>query len=317
VNASSAIASALKAPRSRHGPELARLIASRAVVEGTTLGGFSGVCYYRASSPVRVQKAVVPGPRLLVVGQGRKVAKFRGGELVYDEQSFLVVTGETYFEAVVSEATAARPYLEMCMELPPEVVARTLLAVAHAPAASIAARGARRGSPLPAFVSELDPPLAGALVRLIAALDDRLEREVIAPLVLEEIVFRLLRCDGAAVVREAVGKEDATIQRAMQFIRENAARTLSVEDMARHVGMSASHFAHRFSAVARVSPMRYVKHVRLESARELMLGGSIRVAEAAARVGYESASHFTRDFKLAYGAAPAEYSRRFRTGAAR
>jgi len=95
-------------------------------------------------------------------------------------------------------------------------------------------------------------------------------------------------------------------------MRANAARALSVDDVARHVAMSASHFAHRFRAVARVSPMRYLKHVRMNDARELMITTGARVAEAASRVGYESPSHFTRDFRSHFGAAPAEYVRRFR-----
>jgi AraC-like DNA-binding protein len=76
--------------------------------------------------------------------------------------------------------------------------------------------------------------------------------------------------------------------------------------------MSPSHFAHRFRALARVSPMRYLKQVRLTEARALMLAGHAGVAEAAARVGYESASHFARDFKSSFGAPPARYVRALR-----
>jgi AraC-like DNA-binding protein len=98
----------------------------------------------------------------------------------------------------------------------------------------------------------------------------------------------------------------------MRYLRDHAARTVSVDEVARHVAMSPSHFAHRFRAVARTSPMRYLKQVRLQNARALLVADGLRVNEAAARVGYESASHFTRDFKSYFGAAPAEYQRRFR-----
>jgi transcriptional regulator GlxA family with amidase domain len=136
----------------------------------------------------------------------------------------------------------------------------------------------------------------------------------VAPLVLEELVFRLLRSDAAAVVRRAVvpdGNADA-IQRAMVFMRRNAAKPLSVLTVARHVAMSPSHFAHRFRALARVSPMQYLKQLRLNEARALMLSEGLGVGEAAQRVGYESPSHFTRDFKSSFGAAPAVYVRALR-----
>ncbi|MGZ3437923.1 MAG: helix-turn-helix domain-containing protein, partial [Polyangia bacterium] len=117
-----------------------------------------------------------------------------------------------------------------------------------------------------------------------------------------------------AVLRAAVARDrDAdSIQQAMLFMRAHATRPLSVEEVARHVAMSPSHFAHRFRAVARTSPMRYLKQVRLLDARALLLADGLRVNEAAARVGYESASHFTRDFKSYFGATPADYVRRFR-----
>jgi len=76
--------------------------------------------------------------------------------------------------------------------------------------------------------------------------------------------------------------------------------------------MSPSHFAHRFRAVVRMSPMRYVRQLRLQHARRWLVADGLRVNEAATRAGYESTSHFTRDFKSEYGAAPGEYTKRFR-----
>jgi len=277
--------------------------------EGTTLAGYGGICYYRVSRPMPFSKTTAFGPRLIVAAQGRKISKFSRGELMYDEDHFLVVTGETQFSGVILEASPDRPYLGMCLELPPEAVARTLLAVSEVTS------GPALVPRLPAFVSPLSEPIVSAVTRLICALDDPLDRKVIAPLAIEELVFRLLRTDAAAVIRATVREGDTAIQAAMRYIRDNAARALTVEGVARHVGMSPSHFAHRFSAVARVSPMRFLKHVRLEAARDLLLAERVRAKEAAARVGYESASHFTRDFKVAYGATPTEYVLKLRRGA--
>jgi AraC-like DNA-binding protein len=291
-------------------PQLLAALQARATTDGVTQAAHSGVHFYRVTGPVRFRKVPIFGPRLIVAAQGRKVAKFPGGELEYDANHYLVVTGGTQLEGHVVEASADKPYLAMCIALAPEVVARTLLALSDAePALQLA-------DPvvpvLPAFVSPLDDAVAGGVVRLLQALDDPLECRVLAPLVLDELVFRLLRSEAASFVRSAVREGDASIQEAMRFMRQNATRPLTVEQVARHVGMSGSHFAHRFSAVARVSPMRFLKQLRLDAARELMLGQSLRAGDAAVQVGYESASHFTRDFKQAFGSAPAEYVRRFR-----
>ena len=283
---------------------------ARAVSDGVVEAPYPGVHFYRASAPVRYRKVPIFGPRLIVAAQGRKVASFPSGELVYDANHYLVVTGGTQLEGRVVEATPEKPYLALCIALAPETVARTLLALSDAAPVEGPAQPAVPG--LPAFVSPLDGPVASGVVRLLHALEDPLERRVVAPLVLDELVFRLLRSEAAAFVRGAVREGDANIQEAMRYMRENATRALSVEQVARHVGMSGSHFAHRFSAVARVSPMRFLKQLRLDAARELMLGQSVRASDAAVRVGYESPSHFTRDFKQAFGSAPAEYVRRLR-----
>jgi len=89
-------------------------------------------------------------------------------------------------------------------------------------------------------------------------------------------------------------------------------RPFSVDSIARQVAMSTSHFAHRFRVVARMSPMRFVKEVRLDAARALLLCKGARASEVALRVGYESPAHFARDFKRRFGASPARYARRLR-----
>jgi AraC-like DNA-binding protein len=210
--------------------------------------------------------------------------------------------------------SAPRPYeivqtganVSANLELPRDVIAKTLLALADADVAP----GSEHAT---AFVSPIDPAVEDNIVRYLRAIDDPMERRVIAPLSMEELVFRLLRTGAAAVLRAVVvqGRDVDAIQQAMHYMRERATHPLSVEDVARHVGMSASHFAHRFRAVARTSPMRYLKQLRMQNARTLLLANQLRVSEVALRVGYESASHFTRDFKSCFGATPAEYVRRF------
>lgn len=280
-------------------------LAARITRDGVTEAPYPGVHFYRASAPVHFRKMPILGPRLIVAAQGRKLARFPGGQLHYDANHYLVMTGGTHLEGQVLEASPDAPYLALCMALAPEVVARTLLALADAaPSSPVVA------PPVPAFVSPLDAQVSSGVVRLLRALEDPVESRVVAPLVMDELVFRLLRSDAAAYVRGAVREGDASIQEAMRFMRERAPEALTVEQVARHVGMSESHFAHRFSMVARVSPMRYLKQLRLDAARELMVGQRLRAGDAALRVGYESASHFTRDFKQQFGASPGEYVRR-------
>jgi AraC-like DNA-binding protein len=312
VLSSAAISPIRPLPLTEERPDLgrlARLIAAGARGEGCTDALFPGLRYARYSSPSSFLKAHLSGPVLTVVVQGSKVARWPVGELAFDPSRYLVVTGEGLFEGSVVEASADRPYLAMSVLLPPDLVAKVLVALAGVETAP----GAET---VPAFIGPLDRALADNVERFLQAVADPVAREILAPLALEEIVFRLLRSEAAAAVRSAVGRapDAAQIQKAMTFMRAHLTEPISVEAVARRVAMSPSHFAHRFRAVARVSPMRYLKQLRLEKARQLLVGGGARAREAAASVGYESASHFARDFKQSFGASPARYVRRFLAG---
>jgi AraC-like DNA-binding protein len=128
---------------------------------------------------------------------------------------------------------------------------------------------------------------------------------------MDEILFRLLRSDAAAAVRSGVGASaDAhRIIESMQFIREHHAKKLDVQKVARHVAMSPSHFAHRFRAVARISPMRFLREVRLDRARALLFENGARASDVALQVGFESPAHFTREFKRRFGTPPSHVLR--------
>ncbi|WAS89951.1 AraC family transcriptional regulator [Nannocystis punicea] len=289
-------------PKRGHADLLA-LVARHANVKGRTDSPYPGLWFWRCDEPVTKRKSQALTLSLAVIVQGRKAVNFGEHAFTYDPFNYLVLTGEADYESTIIDASAERPYLSMSVGVPPDVVARTLIALADSDLGGV-------DEPAPAYVSRLDAPIVDALCRLLEAVGDPAERAVLAPLIVEEIVFRLLRSDAAAVLRRAVRRGDeARIQESMAFIRAHAAERLTVENLARRAAMSPSHYAHRFRAVARVSPMRYVKHVRLHEARTLLLRGA-RAGEVAGQVGYASASHFTRDFKSYFGVPPAEYARR-------
>ncbi len=282
--------------------ELLALVARHATRDGRTDSAHPGVWFWRRERPPPRQRSTTGTLTLAVIVQGTKVVEIDGRSLAYDALRYLVLTGETQFDSMVTAASPERPYLSLGVAMPPELVAKTLAALAE-----VEAVGSEE--PAPAFVARLDAGMLDALCRLLRSIDEPAERAVLTPLIIEELVFRLLRSDGAAALRRAVGRGDAVrIEETMAFIRAHVTARLSVDDLARRVAMSPSHFAHRFRAVARLSPMRYVKHVRMHEARALLLRGA-RAGEVAQHVGYASASHFTRDFKGQFGVTPAAYAR--------
>jgi hypothetical protein len=173
------------------------LLGARAPVEGRSDALHPGVHFFRSSQPAVFRKTVTFGPTLTVVAQGRKVARFGAVELSYAPCHYLVVTGETVFEGSIVEASAAEPYLCVSIDIPPDLIAKTLLAMADAKAEPMRETA-------PAFVAPIEPAIKNGVVRLLHAIDDPLERQIVAALILEELVFRLLRSDAASVLRRAL-----------------------------------------------------------------------------------------------------------------
>lgn len=285
-------------PRGNPADPLARvreLASSLAAPEGHTAPLFPNLCLYRFSAPTTFRKAATFGVTLGVALQGEKRIIMGEREFTVDPSRLLVVTRES--EHLSAAMTA--PYLGLSLCFGPERVARALVALAEA-------GGDTAPEPVPAFLIPPDAGIASALERLLSYVSDPLDQKLLAPLAIDEILFRLLRSDAAAAVRAAVGSPSsaAPILEVMQYIRRHHAQKLTVERLAKRAAMSASHFAHRFRAVARVSPMRYLREARLDRARQLLLENGGRVSEVALEVGFESPAHFTREFKRRFGIAP-------------
>ena len=152
----------------------------------------------------------------------------------------------------------------------------------------------------------LDPPLLDAVTRLVALLDAPADAGILAPLVLREITYRVLGSAQGGRLRQiaAAGAPAQRISRAVRLLKERFSEPLRVEDLAREVRMSPSAFHQHFKRVTTMSPLQYQKRLRLQEARRLMLGDGLEAAEAAYRVGYESPSHFSREYRRQFGAPP-------------
>src|SRR5687767_12069344 len=97
--------------------ELRDHIERHATTEGRHPSPLPEVMFVRSHRPTPVARARAPSLLLCVIVQGKKMSRFDGGELVYDAESYLVVTGELEYESWVVEASEARPYLTMLVQL--------------------------------------------------------------------------------------------------------------------------------------------------------------------------------------------------------
>ena len=207
----------------------------------------------------------------------------------------------------VVEASPGRPYLSLRLVLDPSVVTSVMVE-----SGLVQPRG--DGGVKAVDVSPLDANLLDATLRLVRLIDTANEYRVLAPLVIREIVYRLLTGAQGNRMRHLAtfGGHAHRMVRAVERLRENFDKPLRIEDIARELSMSISGFHAHFKAVTAMSPLQFQKQLRLQEARRLMLSENLDAAEAGYRVGYDDASHFSREYKRHFGKPPVRDVERLR-----
>ena len=199
----------------------------------------------------------------------------------------------------VTDATPAEPY--MCMRLHLNVAVLRELII-EAELENDVAHGLSLGLALGTVTSEL----LAAATRLVALLDTPRDIKVLAPIAEREILYRLLVSGQAGRLLQIARPHSklSQVNKAIDFIKRNFDKALRMSDVARKAGMSASALNQHFRAATAMSPLQYQKHVRLQTARRLIFTESVDAAAAANRVGYESPSQFSREYRRLFGAPP-------------
>ncbi|HVS36511.1 MAG TPA: AraC family transcriptional regulator [Gemmataceae bacterium] len=242
--------------------------------------------------------ALVYEPSVCVVAQGAKEVILADETYRLDPAQSLLVSVDLPVAARVVEASPARPYLAARIALDPAVVGELVADGMTTPPL---------GPPVRAIaVTPVEPPLLDAVARLVALLDSPRDVAALAPLVLREITYRLLAGPQGSRLRQIVsaGAPAQRIALAIRWLKDHFTDPLRVESLAKHVRMSLSAFHLHFKGVTAMSPLQYQKRLRLQEARRLMLGEGLDAAGAAFRVGYESPSQFSREYRRMFGAPP-------------
>lgn len=248
-------------------------------------------------------------PSCCIVAEGSKEVTLGSESFVYDASHYLIATMGVPAVARIVHATPARPYLSVRFLLDPATVTSVILE------SDLVLHGREPAGVSKAVdVSAVSADMLDAALRLVRAAESAKEYRVMAPLILRELVYRLVTGTQAARLNQLArfGGQDHRMVRAVKLLSDHYAEPLRVEALARRVGMSVSGFHAHFKAATNMSPLQFQKQLRLQEAKRLMLSEDFDAGAAAFRVGYEDQSHFSRDYKRQYGEPPARDIRRLR-----
>ena len=280
-------------------PGLARLIAAYAPHDGSFELRIPGLHASRFSRVNRECVHALRLPSLCIVAQGAKTVIVGQEVYEYDTSRMIVFSVALPVAAHVTQASFAKPYLALKLDLDPQKIAELVLKVYPQGLPPVQERRA-------VYVTPADTSIVNAATRLMECLAQPGDVELLAPLVMHEILIGLLRSPiGVRVAQMGLAESNVhRIAKAISWLHTNFSQPMKVEELAGLVHMSVSSFHQHFKSITSMSPLHYQKVLRLQEARRLMLSTLMGAGTACQRVGYVSASQFSRDYGRFFGSAP-------------
>lgn len=283
--------------------ELAELLERNTTMDGTYETSVPGLRFVRASRTSEPVYSVYE-PSLCVVAKGTKMVMLGKESYTYDSASYLTASVHLPITGQVITASPEEPYLCVHLQLDMDLIFEVIQSSNQVASDRSPGRGL--------VISRVDDSLLEAVLRLIRLLQAPEDIPFLASGVKREIIYRILQNDQDGYIKQfaLTGSHGQRIAKAIGLLNREYAQPLKVEELAKEARMSTSSFYQHFKAVTGMSPIQYQKQIRLQEARRLLLTDDMEAAEAAFQVGYESPSHFSREYSRRFGLPPIKDIRR-------
>lgn len=247
-------------------------------------------------------------PLVSVIVQGSKRSLIGSQEFVFRRGQFLVSGIDMPSSSSFFDTAPGQPFLSLFFYLDRQILTDLMLRMRPA------GKTPQEDGPAVA-VADAEPEFLEAVLRLAELLDKPEQIAIRAPMILRELHYLLLIGPLGHVLRGlyAQGSQNSQVLQAVSILRRDLGAPVRMESLARQVGMSLSTLHRHFKTVTGLSPLQYLKQLRLHEAQRLMLMEDMRAASAALSVGYESVTQFSREYKRMFGEPPHRDIQRKRT----
>lgn len=277
---------------------IAATIADSLDISGDKESAVPDLLFFRRHAPTEPAFCLI-APSIVLVVQGMKRMLIGADAYDYDPGSFLITSLDLPASTQVVQASTGTPCLGLVLKLDLQIIAELISsgAVPH-PETKSGSRGIGLGT--------MSLRLLRAIRQLCELHNEPEAMDVLRPGLLTEIHYRLMLSDQAPLLWQIVsaGSQSQRVAKAIEWLKMHYAEPLRIEDLAARVQMSSSSLHHHFRLLTSMSPLQYQKWLRLNEAKRLMLNEKADAASAAFRVGYESPSQFSREYRRFFGAPP-------------
>ncbi|MBY8974465.1 AraC family transcriptional regulator [Rhodobacteraceae bacterium NNCM2] len=283
--------------------QIKHFVESRIHEDGLAETGVKGVKLFRATTPIPCAPAVYE-PSVVAIVSGSKEAVLDGERFVYDNSRYLCCPITMPVKAGTPAASPESPLYGIYVSLDPRVMTELAMEMENAGGGIPMAKSGLRTQGV--RLACWDEAFSDALLRLLQLGNSLTDAAALGEARLREFYYAVLKGEAGVAARQAFGVGNA-IARSIAYVSSNLDAPISIDDMATRAGMSRAVFHRKFKQATTMSPIQFVKSMRLNSAA-MKIAGGMTVNEAAMDVGYISASQFSREFKRMYGQSPRQWS---------
>lgn len=285
--------------------EVAALLARHSMGDGVHPTALPSVFFMRHTTLNKFSYGMYK-PSLCLVLQGAKNVWLGPDCFTYTPADYLVASVNLPVTAQVTTVLPDRSYLGFKLEFTPDQI----LSVLRDSPPTVPKEPVKRAM----FVSRMEPLLFDAVIRLTRLLDHPADIPVLAPLITQEILYRILQGSrGAALAQIATaGSTASRINDVIDYLIHHFERIIRIEELAEVANLSMSSLHRHFKEMTAMSPIQFQKRLRLQEARRLLISEAADAAEVAFRVGYESPSQFSREYSRMFGVPPKHDIQRLR-----
>lgn len=282
--------------------QIKQLIESRISDDGMFDTGVKGVKLFKVTSPVRCAPAVYE-PSIVAILSGSKEAILDGKRYAYDSSQYMCCSMSMPVEAGTPTASVDEPLLGVYISLDTKVMTELAIEM-ESTVGSIHKHKASSNSPGFAL-AHWDESFTEALLRLLQLGDSAIDTSVLGDGRLREFYYAVFKGDAGESAKRAFGVGNQ-IARSIEYLSSRLDEVVTIDDMASKVGMSRAVLHRKFKEATSMSPIQFVKSMRLNTAA-MKIAAGMNVTSAAMEVGYVSSSQFSREFKRMYGQSPKQW----------
>ncbi|HEY3298739.1 MAG TPA: AraC family transcriptional regulator [Armatimonadota bacterium] len=277
--------------------KLAELLRPFVIMDKPTESEVKGVRIFGSETSIP-RRPLIYEPSILIIASGRKIVHLGDEKYVYDANNYLVLSVPLPLECE-TVATPEEPVLGVAISVDAATVSELLLDMDDSTMLS--------GSvPRGVYATPLTDEMVDATARLLKTLSNPLDARILGPQIVREIIYHVLRGEQGGALRSLANRNSrfSQIAKILKRMHSDFGADIDISTLADEANMSVSSFHSNFKAVTGASPLQYLKSIRLHKARALMAQDGLSVGTSAGKVGYESVSQFSREFKRFFGYTP-------------